>query len=459
MMNLFFAKSVRAVNSMLLTVAVTGFLAPVAIDKALNSTGFDSLLVSEALAQATPREKRKLPGLSETFYKKLTKVTALAAPEADKNGVTPPADFRGALAELKKIEKGCTKCNQYELAQVYNYYGWIYYSLEETENAIEYYDKVIAQSPNISWGLELQVRFTLAQLQFSLENYPDALKRLNEWMSLSETIGDDVYYLKSSICYQMDDKVCALKAINTAVKMVEGKGKIAKEAWYSLQRALHLEKEDYRAAEPVLLKMVRHYPKHSYHHQLASVYGILEQIDKQLAVLEASYISGGLNREQQLLNLAYLMLQNDYPYRAGIILAKGMKDKIVERTEKNLETLAKSWSLSQEKRKAIPVMAEAAKLSDDGDLYGVLMGLYLDVDDSENAIKAGKDALKKGDLDREGDINLNIGVAYMELDKFSDAITYFKKAKKDKRTKRFAESWLAHAEREEYRQKQLEKET
>lgn len=435
-----------------LVVAAAGFIAPVALDKLVESAGFESALVASAVAQGSKQEKRALPGISEPFYKKLGKVADYASPPEDSDR---KPDFKAALAELKKLEKDCEKCNAYELAQVYNYYGWIYYMLEDIDKSILYYDKVVQQSPMIPWGLELSTIFTLAQLEFSQERYDAALKRLNRWMSLSDTVGADVYYLKSQICYQTEDKKCSLDNILTAIKMVEDKGQIAKEPWYGLQKALYLEKEDYRSTLPILEKLVRHYPKKSYWQQLSSVYGLLEQDKKQLGALDATYVMGGLDKEQQILNLVYLLIQNEYPYRAASVLDKAIDDKIAKRNEKNLETLAKAWSQAKEKRKAIPVMTEAADLSDTGDTWGLVMALYLDVDDSKNAVKAGEKALKKGKLERPGDIHLNIGIAHVDLHEYEAAIKSFRKAEEDKRVKRIAENWRKYAQSELDRKRQL----
>ncbi len=466
-MKLVTVKSMKSLGVSVLLGAAFTFAVPAALDKLLQPLGFDTQLVSAAYAKRNaacnviktdaagkPKEKRKLPGISEAFFKKLGKVADLASPpEEDKR----QPNFPGALKELQKIEKGCvkSKCNQYEMAQIYNYYGWIYYSLEDYGNSVKFYQKVVDQSPMIPWGLELQTIYTQAQLEFSQERYEPSVKLLNKWMKSSDTVGANVYNLKASICYQMDDKKGALDHINIAVKKIEDKGQVAKEPWYSLQRALYLEKEDYKSALPILIKMARHYPKNSYYQQLGAIYGMLEQEKRQLGVLDATYLAKGLEKEQQLLNLAYLMIQNDYPYYAAKVLEKGMKDKLVKRTERNLETLGKAWGQAQEKKKAIPVMTEAAAMSDTGDLYVIVLGLYLDLDNNKKAVEAGKKALKKGKLKRPGELHLNMGVANFELKNYKSAIKSFEKAMEYKKTKRFAESWLNHTKRELYRQEQL----
>ncbi|ACR13460.1 putative PAS/PAC sensor protein [Teredinibacter turnerae T7901] len=452
-MNKFYSKKVSHFGRCLLLATAATLAAP-ALEKAVNAAGFNVDLGAKAFAQDT-KKKRALPGISEAFFKKLGKVADLASPPERKDGTQPPGDFNAALKELKDVEKDCSKCNAYELAQIYNYYGWIYYSLEDFKNSIKYYRKVIEQSPNIPWGLELQVTYTLVQLMFAQEDYADALKMLNTWMGISDTIGDDAYYLKSQICYQMDDKACALENINIAVKMAEKDGNVAKEPWLSLQKALYLEKEDYKSSLPIIEKMVRHYPKKSYWQQLAGVYGMLEREKDQYYTLDAAYTMGALEKEQQLLNLAYLSMANEYPYKAAKIVEKGMKDKIIAENAKNLETLAIAWRQAKDTDKAIPAMQRAAEKSDNGDLYGQLLGLYLYIDDNKKAVEAGKKALAKGDLKRAGEINLNLGIAHLELAQYESAIKAFKKAKEDKRVKRTADNWLQHAQREKFRAEQL----
>lgn len=448
------SKKIGALGRSVLLAAAATFVAPAVLDRAASVLGADIQAMPRAFAQGSKKEKRALPGISESFFKKLGKVAELASPP-EKNGVQPPGDFKGALQEIKKVEKQCDKCNKYEWAQVYNYYGWIYYSLEDMNNSIKYYKKVIEQSPQIPWGLELQVTYTLVQLMFSQERYAEALKNLNDWMKISDTVGADAYYLKSQICYQMEDKKCALDNINLAVKMVEDKDQIAKEPWYSLQKALYFEKEDYKSALPIVEKMVRHYPKKSYWQQLAGVNGMLEREKNQYYVLDAAYTMGALEKEQQLLNLAYLSMANDYPYKAAVIIEKGMKQKVIDESAKNLETLASAWRLAKETQKAIPVMDRAASKSDSGDLYGQLMAMYLYIDKNKEAVSAGKKAISKGNLRRAGEIHLNLGIAYLELHNYNDAIKSFKKAKEDKNVKRTADNWLQHAMREQYRAEQL----
>src|SRR5690606_54302 len=151
---------------------------------------------------------------------------------------------------------------------------------------------------------------------------------INKWMAASCNEDAEMYQLRSNINYFRDDKINALKDITKAVSMEEAAGKTPKEAWWSLQKALLLEKEDYRASLPILIKLVRHYPKISNWDQLASVYGILEQEDNQRHALDALHEMGGFTKENQYVNLAYLYLGADYPWKAAKLIQEGIDKKI-----------------------------------------------------------------------------------------------------------------------------------
>ena len=440
----------------LLSVAL--YALPLLVDRAVNDTTglqLDSFVQAQT---GTKQQPRRLPGISEKMFKSLGQVAELAQPP---EGSNKQPDFKAALREAKEIEKRCTSCNPYELSQVYNYLAWISYSLEDSKSAIKYYNKVLAQSPQIPWGLELQTRFTLSQLSFAEGDYRDALNQLNDWMKVSSVIGADAYQFKATICYQLKDKACALKEINRAISMIEAKGDIAKEPWYNLQRAIFFEDEDYKAALKNLHLMVKHYPKKSYWTQMGGVYGLLGDEVNQLAALEAAYLMGALTKETELVNLAYMYLNADTPDRAAKVMEKGLKNNIIKPSAKNLEVLGIAHRSAKNIKDAISAMEKAAAKSDNGDIYGDLVALYMDIDQAKEAIEAGKKARKKGELRDPEIVNLNMGIAYVELKQFSNAISAFDRVLADKDAKpsvrKFATSWKQHSENEKYREEELAK--
>ena len=73
-------------------------------------------------ASAKQEKTRKTPALSSAVYEKLTKAQELS--EA--------GDMRGALSLLDGLRdsQGRSKLNSYELANLYNYYAFIFYQRE-----------------------------------------------------------------------------------------------------------------------------------------------------------------------------------------------------------------------------------------------------------------------------------------------------------------------------------------
>lgn len=431
---------------------------PLIIDKASQSLGRAISFSSNVYAQGEQQKKvtRRLPGISEKVFKGLAKVTEFASPDTDKKPDAKP-DMKRALKELKKLEKSCEECNGYEKSQVYNMFAFVAYSLEKYEDAIGYYKKVVAQSPNIPVGVELQSLMYVAQLSFQQELYDQSLKHLDMWMNLANetgnNVGAEIYQLQAIICYQGDKKKCAFDSMKKAVDMVEASGNIADETWYNLLRSLHIERESYKDATAILEKMLRHYPKKSYWAQLGSMYGLLERSKDQMSSMATANFMGAHTKEKDYVNLASLYLVDDAPYLATKVLENGLKAKVVTRSEKSLNLLADTYKASKETKSAIKVLEEVAKSSKSGNAYAEIAGLYLDLDQPAKAIKAGKKALKAGKFTKEADglLHINMGMAYFDLKQYSNAIESFDKASKIKRHRKFAVSWKNYAENEKAR--------
>ncbi len=447
-------------KSVVSTVGVVGaiLLTPVLLDKSASDFSVSAHFGATVFAQDKGKKvTRRLPGIGEKIFKGLGKVTELAAPNQEKNPGKKP-NFKAAYKELKAMEKKCVdSCNGYEKSQIYNMFAFVAYQLENYDEAVDFYKKVVAQSPEIPVGVELQSLMYIAQLSFQLEKYEQSIQYLERWKKLAaETgnpIGPNIYQLTAVICYQDDRKKCAFDNIKKAVDMVEAKGNVAEESWYNLLRSMYIERENYKVATTILEKMIRHYPKKSYWAQLGSMYGLLEKETDQLHAMDTAYLMGALNKEKQLVNLSYLYLAEEVPYRSASILEKGMKDKIIPKNEKNLETLAIAWQNAREPTKAIPVLEEASKNSSSGNYYGQLVGVYLDLQKPQKAIEAGKQALKKGNFKRgmDGEVHINMGIAYFEQKQYTKAIESFEKAAKIKKHAKFARSWLRYAQNEKKR--------
>ena len=442
------------------TVTTAFLLAPLAIQSALDYADAPISIGARAHAQdqgGAAKTTRRLPGISEKVFKGLGEVQTLSSPDPEKNPGKEP-DLPAAIKSLRGLEKRCAECNKYEKSQIYNMFAVLSFQLEKFDDAVNYFKKVVEQSPEIPIALEQQSLLYIAQLSYQLEKPEQSIQYLDRYLKLAQenglTIGAEIYQLKSSICYQSDKKQCAFENINKAVSLVEGSGRIAEESWYNLQRALYLEREDYKTSTAILEKMLKHYPKKSYWAQLGSMYGLLERGDDQLAAMDTAYLMGAFQgKEKEQVNLSQLLLVNEAPYKAAKIIEKGMDNKSIDRSEKNLEALANSLRRAKEMQKVVPVLKELGEKSKSGNFYGQLSAVYLDLNKPKDAIEAGKLALKKGNFtrDADGEVYINMGIAYFDLRRYKDAVESFKAAAKIKKYSKFAVSWQAYAETESKR--------
>jgi tetratricopeptide (TPR) repeat protein len=137
-------------------------------------------------------------------YEKLAE--AQAAAEA-KDLATAAKILDGMLAGRRDNE-----LNSYELANVYNLYAFIHYSREDYDGALQAYENVVRQ-PDIPLAMEINTRFTIAQLYFVQERWQDGIAALNKWFEMTDTPNANAYVLLAQGYYQLKDYDKALENI------------------------------------------------------------------------------------------------------------------------------------------------------------------------------------------------------------------------------------------------------
>jgi len=356
--------------------------------------------------------------------------------------------------QVLKDAKGSTCATSYEISQVWNYLGFIYYSLDNIPEAIKAYNNAINE-PEADERQRVSTLYTMAQLYFVVEDYTAAAKTLETWMKESEIVGSDAKVLLAQAYYQLDRKDDSLRLVEEALADEEAKGNVPKEGWWSLQRILYYEKKDYNKVIDILKLLITNYPKFTYWSQLGGMYGEVEQDMNRLVAMDVTYLGGDLTEERKLLGLGYMYLGAEVPFMAAKVIEKGMKDGIISRSAKNLELLGTAWQQGEDAKKALPVLEEAAKKADEGNIYARLAGVYLDLGQNAKSVAAAKNAIRKGGVKREDLVYLNLGSAQISLYCYVDAVKSFRKAIKDERSAKFAKQWIEYAEREGDRREKL----
>ena len=433
--------------------SVIALCGAVALDQAAPG-----IVLSEAVAQDKPkkdtRETRRTPALRNKVYERLAEAQTLAEAK----------DYAGASAILNDMisEDGKQALNSYELANVYNLHAFLSYANEDYPQSLRYYEQVIAQ-PDIPLAMEINTRFTIAQLYFVQEKWQQGIDALLMWFEMNEKPNAGAYVLLAQGYYQVKRYDMALDNVETAIAMHEGEGKLPKEQWYNLARFLYFDKEDFDSALDVLNTLIIYYPKKQYWVQASHLYGEKKDEPRQLALMEAAYEQGFLDRSSELVTMAYLYLNAEAPYYAGSVIQKGFADELVEDKSKNYELAGSAWAQAREVAKSIPMMEKAAAKSEEGELYVRLGNVYLDGDQFQKSADSIIKGLNKGGVKRPDQARLALGMAYFNLGDYDEARKAFRAAGKDgasrkewQRSQQMAQQWIAYVTSEEDRQRALE---
>lgn len=396
------------------------------------------------------RETRKTPALRNAVYEKLAEAQVLAEAK----------DYVGAQAILDEMIGETSKkrsLNSYELANVYNTYAFLRYANEDYKGSLRYYELVIEQ-PDIPLALEINTRYTIAQLYFVQEDWKNGVDALLVWLDLTDKPNSNAFVLLANGYYQLKDYDESLRNINVAMDMEKAAGKIPKEQWYALAQFLYYDKGDIDSALETVKSLILYYPKKQYWVQAAQIYTEKRDDDRALAMLIATHEQGLLDRSAELVNLAYYYLNAEAPYPAAKVLAEGLDSETLEATSKNYELTGNAWRQAQEVQKSLPMLETAASKSENGDLFSRLGSVYLDLDQNQKAVDAIRKGLDRGGVKRPDQARLALGMALFNLGEFNAARRAFREAAKDERAKTYAQQWLRYISSEENRLEELAKE-
>ncbi len=409
-----------------------------------DSVGDGVAFAQKAKEQGQPERKtKKAQAMSEKVYRRIAEAQEFVDAE----------NFTEALEALDAVKK-MKKLSAYETAQMWNFYGFVYYAQDDIPRAIKAYETVL-QQPDIPDSMSQSTIYTLAQLHFSVENYGKAIELIQQWLTVAENPGYAPYELLATAYYQFERYAEMIDPIQKAMAIAKKRDKPAKENWWLLLRVAYYELNDLAKVRDVLEVLVVNWPKKEYWTQLSAMYGELDDENKQLAAYVSAYDQGLLTRSSELVQLSQLYMQANVPYKAARIIENGFVDGIVDRKSSNYRLLSQAWQLAQNDIKAIPALRTAAEMQDDGDLDVRLAQSYLNLSEYNKCISSAKTGIDKGGLKSEDIAYIILGTCYFELEKYNDSLDAFRKAAKFDDSKDRARVWLTYIEGEKRRQEAL----
>ncbi|MFW6339428.1 MAG: tetratricopeptide repeat protein [Wenzhouxiangella sp.] len=308
-----------------------------------------------------------------------------------------------ALAALNRLmERRGERMSEFDRASVLQIRGSAYVNEENFEAALRDFEEAIGLAA-LPEEQQNRLRFNMAQLYFVTEQYEKSIQFFEEWMALDPEVGANTYFMLAGANYQIERYPESLEAITQAIELSEE----PERRYYELKNVLLSELERVPERTALLEEMVTIWPDVlGFWRQLSSLYLQQDQELKSFSALESAYLSGLVEDGSDILVLAQFYSSFNNPYRGARLIER------VERTVENLELLSQLWSQAREHRQAIPVLREAAQLSDTGNLFFRLGQAYLATEDNEAAASAFEQALDKGGLeDNQGEAWMLLGNA------------------------------------------------
>jgi len=351
----------------------------------------------------------------------------------------------------------------FDLASVLQIRGSALANLERYDAALDDFQRALELGA-LPEEQNVQLRFNVAQLHFRAENYGEAIRHLRLWIEEAEKPDHKAHYMLAAAHYYREEYREAVSPVQRAIELSPKPSK----RYYELANIIYAQAGLDRRRVPLLKRMVEYWPdEKTYWKQLAAVYNQTDQQRKSFSTLEVAYRNGLIDEADDILSLAQFYSVYNNPHRGAELLVKEMERGRVERSVDNLELLSQLWSQAREHKKAIPVLREAARKSDTGELSYRLGQVLLADEQNEAAARALEAAVNKGGLPeaKRADAWMLLGTARFnqagpgDREQRAEADAAFAKAQRFEQTRKRAKEWrgyIAAINRTESRQASLE---
>jgi len=304
-----------------------------------------------------------------------------------------------ALVELNRLmNRRGEDMKPFDRASVLQIRGTAHVNLEDYDSALRDFEEALRVNA-LPEDQQSRLRFNMAQLYFVQERYAESIRFFNDWMAQEGVeVTHTTYFMLSAAHYNLEQFREALDPINNAIALQPE----PERRYYDLKNVLLSQLDRVAERTDLMEEMVQLWPNElSYWRQLSSLYLEQDERLKSFAALETAYLNGLIEDSSDIILLAQYYSSFDNPHRGAELIEKEMASGRIERTVSNLELLSQLWSQAREHRKAIPVLREAAQLSDTG-LLSFRLGQSLLADEqNEAAEQAFMAAVNKGELDSE----------------------------------------------------------
>ncbi|NWG46849.1 MAG: tetratricopeptide repeat protein [Alphaproteobacteria bacterium] len=362
--------------------------------------------------------------------------------------------YSEALAILNGVlERG--NLTPYDRAFTLNFRAGIYATMENYQAALRDWQAALAIPDGLDARGKRDVTFALAKLYLITEDFPRAIDLLQRF--INESGGEaphEAYYLLAAAHVQLQK---FQDARGPAITALDKAGAQAPARYFQLAAAILIALEDYKAAVPILERGLPLFPTNKdFWRNLQVAYAQTGREKEAFQILELMYIQNFEMTTSELRVLADQYRANNVPYKAVQLIEREIETGRLPKDFRTWRTLADAYLQAREWEKARVPLREAAKLSDDGNLFYDLCQSYFQDEEYRNAEQACTQAINKGGLRNAGNAWYYVGYARYEQENIDGAIEAMKRAAKFDNMKERAEKFIAFIEGEIEREKKLQ---
>ncbi len=195
-----------------------------------------------------------VPAMSEPFYRDM----------AILHSAIDEARYDDAQALLEQLRQRAAAMNGNEVGQLQNLAGYLAFKLGDFPSAISAYEGVLEQSAAIPQGLTATTLYTLAQLNFVVENFDQSLHYIQRWRDFATNEGPIPLIFMAQVHYRMQDYPAATERLEEGLAKAEARNVEVRENWWKLLSFLYFEQERWADLVPILENLNRDYPNEEY---------------------------------------------------------------------------------------------------------------------------------------------------------------------------------------------------
>ena len=377
-------------------------------------------------------EEREEPpaSMSESFYRRLSRTHELL----DEDNLTEALDLMDRIRT--------DRLSDYEAAQLYQTYGFVYSQMERESEAFEAFEKCL-ELDALPTMVQQGIVYSVAGYYSGEERFEESSNTLMRWFRFEAEPRSEAYILMGANFAQQEMMQDALPYVIRANELAEAPN----ESWRNLQLAIHVELRQVPEAIELLKENIGIWPdKLRFYQVLSGLYMEVNNDEGALSALTIPWYRGMLDTESDILSLTRLNLYLENPARAGEVLSQAMDRGHVEENFDNLRLLLNAWTMAREMDRAVDAIDKLAELADDGEFFHRKAMLLNETGDWDGVVNSCRRALEKGGLENPGEVWILQGVALAELRRFDEAIEAFESAKRDgsDNIRRNANAWIGY---------------